>query len=629
MCGIAGLVLKEASPINVLEVTSIMSVAVRHRGPDGHGAIAITPSSVLPLSTIYTRTISRNLAPYIPKQSSVAHPDEVFASFAHRRLSILDLSSLGHQPMCSLNETVWITYNGELYNYIELRQQLIDLGRVFISETDTEVIINAYQEWGEECVTRFNGMWAFCIYDSIKKQFFASRDRLGVKPFYYINSKEYFAFASEQKAFIKSGLLERRTSQKAVYSYLIADTTDLSGNSFFDGITELKPGHNCVYRLSDKQFVVKEFFNKRQLLSFENNHLSDKQIIEKIRERVYEATRIRLRSHVPIGACLSGGVDSSTLVGVIKGLGFKSLNTFTATFPGFEKDEGGYAKQVSDFYEVNNYAVNPTIEGFSKTIDSLIYALDSPIFDTSTYAQFLVMERIKNSPIKVVIDGQGADELFGGYHHHFFSMWKEYFSENQYLKGFSSLLQSSKSIDNPTWFFMKEKLKENRPAFLKKSSGLILPEFEKAFQEGRVRYRSHLNNQLLEDMGDKRLKFYLRCEDRCSMWHGVESRTPFSDDLPLMKLMFSFDGKRKIQKGVSKYLLREAFKAELPATIYKRYDKIGFDSPSEKWVNKLKPTMIETVLEAKMDFVNREKLIQSNDYKMLFKLYVLAKWGKL
>jgi asparagine synthase (glutamine-hydrolysing) len=627
MCGIAGVILKQQSNLHVRDTVLLMSKAIKHRGPDGEGLIAITTQDVLPLRTSDTPAANTNCA-----DATTALLDNVLAVLAHRRLSIIDLSPLGHQPMCSIDESVWITYNGELYNYIELKAELILLGCHFVSQTDTEVVINAYQMWGEACVDRFNGMWAFCLYDKAKKIFFASRDRLGVKPFYYINNTNHFAFASEQKAFVQANLITKTANSEALHSYLLNDEIDTSTLNFFEGVNELMPGHNAVYSLQDNRLTVYEYFNKRSLVSSVNNDLSDGELIAMIRERLYEAIRIRLRGDVKMGACLSGGVDSSVVAGIMASFIKEPIANFTAIFPDYAFDEAKYASLVSNHIGGINYSVSPTAEGFAAHVDTLVYALDSPIFNASTFAQFSVMKKVQEQNIKVVLDGQGADELFGGYAHHFFSVWKQDFHNNHFLAGAKAIFQSSKSIPNPALFFVKERLKETLSLKLNSSQSLIGEGFIASYAQSHVSYKNNLNEQLLEDMGAKRLKFYLRCEDRCSMWHSVESRTPFSDDLPLMQLLFSFDGKRKIQHGISKFLLREASQSILPEAIYTRYDKIGFDTPTAQWVSQLKAPIVSEIASANFDFVNKKQLADlskhstGKELQQLFKLYALAKW---
>ena len=259
MCGIAGIVIKEQGTVNPCETIAAMAALLKHRGPDGDGFMTVLNGEAISYSGTVELNYNKPDLFYLPNKSlSFADKNSTIA-FAHRRLSIIDLSETGHQPMCSADKTIWITYNGELYNYKELRVTLQKAGYKFVSESDTEVILYAYKEWGNKCVEVFNGMWAFCIYDATKQALFASRDRLGVKPFYYLNKPDSFSFASEQKAFIGSGLIKANVDEKALHSYLINGLLENERSNFFNGITELWPGDCLNYNLNTFGYFVVYF----------------------------------------------------------------------------------------------------------------------------------------------------------------------------------------------------------------------------------------------------------------------------------------------------------------------------------------------------------------------------------
>jgi asparagine synthase (glutamine-hydrolysing) len=605
-----------------------MSRALAHRGPDGEGFLFATAGAAVPCFGEYSIKGNEEL-PYFPHTHVDAAPAEPFLAMGHRRLTVIDLSEAGHQPMCDRTGKYWINYNGEVYNYRELRTELESAGHRFYSSSDTEVVLRSYIEWGERCVDRFNGMWAFCIYDREHNSLFLSRDRLGVKPLYYLNTKDLFAFASEQKAFVRSGLIGAEASEEAVHAYLVNDLLEFSENNFFSGVNELWPGYYMKYDLESGEIRMTKYFGPELLVSNDNKDTVEKDLLAKIRESLATTVRLRMRSDVDTGVCLSGGIDSSVLTMLMSEIHESPLKCFTASFAGYKFDETHYAATVAEAARAKHFLVNPEYEGFISELDTLIYALDVPIWDSSTYAQYKVMWLAKQNGVKVVLDGQGADELFAGYHHHFIAEWNGLFRSGRWIRLLKEISSAGKSIPSPFLFFMKQSLKAgigNGNSWLPK---LFRKEFLESFPAlNQARYADSVNAQLLEDMGPRRLKSFLRCEDRCGMWHSVESRVPFSDDVHLLRLMFSFDGSRKIRNGISKHLLRESVKDLLPPPIYTRYDKKGFETPMLEWVNRYRTVMKEEIRNARFNFLKTD-LPEQIPGKYLLKLYVLARWKKV
>jgi asparagine synthase (glutamine-hydrolysing) len=633
MCGIAGLILKIPTGDSLVPKLKALSKLLEHRGPDGEGFLLADSKKSTPYFDQFPPATHQALN-YIPSRKIPENGQSSTLGFVHRRLSILDLSERGHQPMCDRTAKLWITYNGEVYNYRELRQELENAGYQFISESDTEVILNAYREWGEKCVEKFNGMWAFCIYDSEKNICFASRDRLGVKPFYYTNTSSFFAFASEQKALVGAGLVKAKVNEKALHNYLVNVQLENETQNFFEDIQELWPGHNLTFHFKSKALNVTCYYSLNNHLTLENNALSDEALIDKIASAVHYSVQIRLRSDVEVGTCLSGGIDSSAIAMSIAEITQHPFHCFTSVFRNSSINEEHFADIVALKTGAKHNKIEPTLNGFISELDELIYSQDIPIWDTSTYAQFKVMALAKETGIKVVLDGQGADELFGGYHHHFLATWNHYFSTGKLKTAFQSIQHASDSIPHPFVFFLKERVKQMVDVKTQSLSGLLKKEFIAAHPVSNPsQYFNDLNQQLIHDIYKTRLKSFLKCEDRCGMWHSVESRVPFSDDVELINLMFSFDPNRKIQKGTSKYLLREALKSKLPKEIYERKDKKGFETPSKDWLKKLRPEMITEILESDLNFIQNEKIKQFNSdnehqNKLLFRLFIFCRWKK-
>jgi asparagine synthase (glutamine-hydrolysing) len=635
MCGIAGLILNTTVDINLQEKIKLMSDAIAHRGPDGEGFLFADEQNTTPFFNSLSNNFSRNDLPFIPTQHISLSASTAFLAFAHRRLSIIDLTETGHQPMCTVNGDFWITYNGEIYNYIELRSELKTLGYVFYTESDTEAILNAYKHWGQRCVEKFNGMWAFCIYDVKQQLCFASRDRFGVKPFYYISNATFFTFASEQKAFIKSGLISAKIDSTALHNYLVNDLIENNTGNFFEEVIELFPGNNLVFDLKTKQISITNYYHLKNEINLDNDNLSECELIEKISFKFENAVKLRLRSDVEVGTNLSGGIDSSALAVTMAKFTNKPVHCFTAVFKNESINEEVFADSVLKKINGKHFKIEPTFNGFLNEVNDLIYSQDVPIWSTSTYAQYKVMQLAKQNGIKVVLDGQGADELFAGYHHHFLAMWNNLISSTNFVTAFKEINASKKTIPHPFLFFIKESIKQNYNFNTK----LIKQFFNTDFitidsVKNQSVYFNNVNNQLVSDIYETRLKSFLRCEDRCGMWHSVESRTPFADDFELINLLFSFNGNKKIKNGISKYLLREALKTKLPQQVYNRFDKKGFETPMQKWMQQLLPQLISEVKEANFYFLNYNSLEKANvsdskQCKLMFKLFVLSRWQKL
>lgn len=638
MCGIAGIILKQKNSLNLKETIVAMSQAIKHRGPDGEGFLLASENSITPCSSNETPGFKSRELNYIPQKNISEINSEAFLALAHRRLSIIDLSDSGHQPMSLNDGKLWITYNGEIYNYLELRKELEQEGAKFVSTSDTEVVLYAYKHWGYDCLKKFNGMWSFCIYDVEQNNLFCARDRFGVKPFYYINNGSCFAFASEQKAFIKSGLITAEINQKALHNYFINHRLETEEQNFFSNVKELWPSHYLVYDLKTNETEINKYYEINDTYDFSTDLVSNKVLIKQIAEKLDHAVNIRLRSDVPVGSCLSGGIDSSVLAVLMSEHQNIPVHFFTSVFKNEPEDESFFAEIVAKKTKGIYHVHEPTADGLFKEMESLVYSQDVPIWDTSTYAQYKVMELAKQNHIKVVLDGQGADELFAGYHHHFAAKWN-------YLLGYGNvfglareLKQSKLTINSPFSFFIKEKVKANFNSHLKSIQNYFTSDFINSNEvKNPSKYFGSVNKQLIDDTGSTRLKTFLRTEDRCGMWHSVESRTPFSDDVELIDLMFSINGNRKIQNGVSKYFLREAVKDKLPKEIYTRYDKKGYSTPMNKWISGGYKQIFEIVEGAKLDFAKTDvlknkfesKTAGTNEIKVLYKLYVMAVWKKV
>ena len=548
MCGINGFTWKDAAMIEK------MNYALRHRGPD---------------------------------DQSTYVDDKI--SLGHRRLSIIDLSPAGKQPMANEDYTVWVVFNGEIYNFSDIKKDLKDLGHEFRSNSDTEVIIHAYEQWGQSCVERFNGMWAFAIYDKAKGCLLLSRDRFGVKPLYYHCSEEGLIFSSEIKGLLQHQI-KRSPNDNVVYEYLAFGLLDHKRETFFEGIYRLMPGENLVYDLSRKTMETSKWYDLESRLR-EREASSEEDLIKEVRSLFEDAVRYRLIADVPIGSCLSGGLDSSSIVHVMRKLVKDDrIKTFSMVFPGQKLDESSYIDEVIRRTGVEPHKVTPTAEDLMRDLSDLVWTQEEPFRSISIYGQYRVMELAHKSNMKVLLDGQGADELFAGY----FIYYKYYLIEcllklrlEEYLKvvkvsrasksdllvfPLASILSKSgfaSSLLTRAW--------KNRTKYLNDdyNGECINPLFEKGLD---------LNRALFCDFQKYSLPQLLRYEDKNSMRWAIESRVPFLD-YRLVELVSSLQSRYKMKNGITKYIFKRAVEDLVPEKIIRRKDKIGFATPDSVWLH--------------------------------------------
>jgi len=609
MCGITGIVQLQGSSNQLSSTLKKMNDKLRHRGPDDEGFTLFHEEKATCFSGQDTpaSSLTSNLA-FAPKlhiDSALEHP--VHIGFGHRRLAIIDLSTGGHQPMClQENQRIWITLNGEIYNYIELREELRSLGYTFYTESDVEVVLVAYQHWGTDCLTHFNGMWSFVLYDLDKNLLFGSRDRFGVKPLYYLKNDQHFAFASEHKALLEVPSYQPAVNVDALLPFLLYGQVEMQSEGFFKDLYELSPGHFFTFDLSKSHLDIQAYFElniKQTNPAFQRE--SFEQATQQTKELIKQAVRIRFRSDVPIGFCLSGGLDSSTIVCTAAELAKEEsisslkngIKTFTASNDS-PLDESDWAKQIIDHTQAEWHNVHVDSSTLVEDIQKLIYFQDIPLATTSTYAQNRVMRAAHEQGISILIDGQGGDELYAGYQTFYYSYFNQLFQSFQWKtlwKECRSLENSPVTLKELGAAFIKIKLSKTSVRFReivskkwKSETTLITPTFlhAKATQlqfQGEFRSES-LNQRLKRYCTETYLKSLLRWEDRCSMQYSIESRTPFSDDINLIQHAFSLPANYKIKNGWSKYILRESIKGLVPESIRLRKDKKGFSIPQNKWL---------------------------------------------
>jgi len=628
MCGIAGVYsFKEKT-----EKSWILNMAnaLKHRGPDDEGYLAVSSKNKEVYHLIGTDSKVQRM-----KIEDFNKPVNLL--LGHRRLSILDTSPLGHQPMSNRNKTIWIVYNGEIYNYVELRKELKSFGYEFRTNTDTEVLLAAYEKWGERCLDRFNGMWSFVIYDRRRNILFGARDRFGVKPFYYYVNNKFFAFASEIKAIMRLPFVRSGINPKTVFDYLVLGFEEIEEEGFFKDIFELQPSFAFTYNLFSNEFKKWRYYTLEYIDKWEKfNERNLKKYKATIKELLVDSVAIRLRSDVPVGSCLSGGIDSSTIVCIINKLlekdSIKQIGdrqkVFTAGYEVDAIDERKWATRVVEQTKTSWYKTIPKSEELLADVEDLIWTQDIPFGSTSIYAQYRVMKLAKESGVKVLLDGQGGDELFTGYRGYYGTYAMEilrHFDIVRFIKEWKNTANSSLSKMSLMVLGMKAIGANVLPTTLKavtlsmttKIKNYINPHFWNNYKFRlemiKKKAKKSLNEALHEYMTGFNLKTLLRYEDRNSMKFSIESRTPFADDISLIEYVFQIPSAYKIYEGWSKYLLREATKGILPDEIRTRTDKIGFAVPEYSWLKESKDVMKEYMTDDLCAFFNVRKVLDDWD----------------
>src|SRR4030095_7044822 len=404
MCGINGIMttndaLKRKMPC--------MNNLLKHRGPDDEGFVLINPRNNEYMQFSGDDSVPEIKAKY--PHISTARSENYDVVLAQRRLAIIDLTESGHARMSSTDGKIWITYNGEIYNYIELREELRSNGFVFKTESDTEVIINSYLHWGIECLNKFNGMWAFAIWDGYKNQLLLSRDRFGIKPLYYSHHQYHFAFSSEIKPLISlSGASPEIDKEKIPYFIIYGNRLN-SCTTYIKNIYSLPASHYLVFKNNNP--IILRYYDVRAGL---NQFDTEEELKDKIVDTLSDSIKLRFRSDVPVGTCLSGGFDSSSIVSLSSSMKLNKLSTFSAVWDDKDCDESKYIDLVNTEYGCTPNKVTPKAEDFEKVFDKLNYFQEIPTEGPGLYPQWYVMQRAKGN-VKVLLDGQGGDEVFGGY----------------------------------------------------------------------------------------------------------------------------------------------------------------------------------------------------------------------
>lgn len=575
MCGIAGIVSVDRTQVTGLER---MTTALAHRGPDGEGTW-LSASGL--------------------------------AGLGHRRLSIIDLSAAGAQPMHFLDRFT-IVHNGELYNHPELRNLLRTKGYLFSSQTDTEVIVAAYAHFGPDCLQYFDGMFAFAIWDEAEKRLFLARDRFGEKPLFFTREGGRLLFASEIKALWAAGI-KKESNPKMLFNFLTIGYTQNPGDgfeTFYRNVSKLPPRNYLYYYPLTDRLETAAYWD---IEVTETRSIKEESAVDVFCGLLDTSVRRRLRSDVALGASLSGGLDSSSVVACIlrQQEAPASLPTFSAVFPGFEKDESSYIQLLTKHYALENHTVTPSADDLIRDFQRLLHHQDEPFPSSSIYAQFSVFGLAAAHSVKVMLDGQGADELLAGYHKYYSWYWQELYRSDK--KAFAMELDAARESgvsDRWTWknrlaarlpVYAGLYLRKKRTAEQRRSSDLsrdFIRQYGQSYYD--IPHVDRLSGILYYNTLINGMEGLLRYADRNSMAHGVEVRLPFLNH-ELAEFIFSLPSDFKIREGWTKWLLRRSMEDVLPPAIAWRKDKTGYEPPQKKWMQE--PRLQEYIREARRSLV--------------------------
>jgi len=545
-----------------------MTDLVAHRGPHGEGFLYLTPSD-------------GGLRP-------VDHESPWSVGLGHRRLAILDLTANAAQPMAlpraaARGETrkLWMLFNGEIYNYVELRQELVSAGRVFTSTGDSEVLLAAYDEWGVDCFRRFRGMWSVAIVDGDRGELVLSRDRLGIKPLYRIRDSDRLLLASEIKQFTGVPGIRLRANFSAVADYLVSGYEQID-RTFFEGVEAFEAGTWQRIRLADLEPIASApYWSPEQITATIDD---PNEAAERLRSVLADSVRLQLRSDVPVAVSLSGGLDSSAIATLLSAeLGALGIHTFTASFPGDRVDERHYVEEVLARGHFTPHFVTPTPDAFIDELDEFVWQHDEPVGSLSQYAAYRIAREAATNGIHVTLNGQGGDEILAGYWQSYFSFLQKLWRKGQLVRLCSEL--GGALLPGGNIEALKQPLFLLRRYRQRRSAGGGAPRMLREILSMTAQ------QQRLFEIRRLFLPRLLRWDDRNLMAFSVEGRYPFLD-YRVIEEALSFSPRALYRAGWTKVPLRRAFDGSLPPKILRRRDKQGFETPQERWCrDALAPTL--------------------------------------
>lgn len=590
MCGICGVLGRHADNREIRRLLD----AIKHRGPDDEGTF---------------------------------QTGDVF--LGHRRLAILDVSPAGHQPMVS--DGCWLVFNGEIYNYIELRQELSALGHDFKTDTDTEVLLHAWLEWKEKAFSRLRGMWALAIFDRQENKVILCRDRLGIKPLYYTVLDKALLFSSEIPGLLP-GMPETAPNDDMVIRYLMLGITEHKNETFYRDIWQVEPGTYLRYDLTTRQYDIVRYYVLEEHLPLlgETDYAASYD----------ETVRIHLRSDVRVGCCLSGGLDSSTLAATAariyeeeKG---EAMYAITAKSEDKGNDESNFAAIVAEYAGLNWHLSYPSYEDFVAKHEAMLKIQAEPVGGPSVFMQYCVMEEACKKGCKVMLDGQGGDETLLGYERYYITYLWELLHNHEYGKFcdmYRQIAANSKlTLMSLFKYFCYFSFDVVRRLFLEKRCDFVKKGYRQKFfaeEFTDMGKGKDLQRLQIEEICKGHLSTLLRYEDRNSMAWSLESRVPYVDHI-LVEKAVALDGGDKIKYGWTKYILRRICEKVLPKEIAWRKNKYGFNAPENIWMDKYQEVMQQEVEKSSLvkKYFNSIPKMEDLPVRLRWIVYNLAVWER-
>ena len=616
MCGITALISKEGNPENKNLISKVLD-SFPYRGPDDDGI------------------------DYVDMNEKVI--------FGHLRLSILDISKAGHQPMYDHSGRYVMIFNGEIYNYKEIKLKYLSDVK-FKSGTDSEVLLELYARMKEKIFDIINGMFAIIIYDKVKDEIFFTRDRLGIKPLYICNLKDEILLCSEPKAAVISNFVNFEPNEEAIFDFLAFGERDHTDSTFFQYVKRIQPG-TFGYIKKDMTIMYEEYWNIKNNQTKHLGNLKLEDIVDKVDELINDAIKYRLISDVPVGTSLSGGIDSSLVAALASKYHDNKFTSVSAIFEGEEVDESKFSRLIVKENNLRGVFTSPNPDEVIKELDNILEIQGEPIGSMSPLVQYFVMKEAKKNNLTVMLDGQGADELFAGYTHYIDTYFKElsgnFHWRKLYRKYKEHMAFSGKDIEYKNLIkimlkgvlekFLPQKIyeyriKNNKLKLFK--SGV----FEKYYESSRVKLpkRLSLKENLLYSTTISSLPNLLMYEDRSSMAFSIEARVPYLDH-NLVEFMASLKTDQIYEIMISKVILRKISERYIPEDIAWRKDKIGFAAPEKKWMQKMKTEIYNRLSENSwvMNFANFNYLkelfenfenLSIHEYRYIWRCYSVEWW---
>lgn len=586
MCGIAGFIgFGRDAAISKEEIWA-MTQRLAHRGPNDAGCVLIDGLRTAAFRDVMEKT------PF--SRAGVA--------LGNRRLSILDLSDRGHQPMSSPDGRVWMSYNGEVYNYVELKKELEAKGHLFFSTSDTEVVLHAYLEWGADCFTRFNGMWGVALYDLRSQELILSRDRLGKKPLYYYRAASGLFFASEIKALLTHPAVPREMNLRKVAAYagLHYRYVDDDEDSFFRDIQQV-PKSSVMTVDRNGKVRVRRYWTLAGLEPLPEQ-ADEGALIEEYRDLLTDAVKLRLRSDVPVGIMMSGGLDS-TSIACLAAPRNPTLVAFSGVTGEGYYDESEFMKEVIQKTGIRSVFVYPKPAPLLETLREMMARHDEPVCTVTWYSLYLITREIARHQIPVILTGHGGDELLAGYWDHYHYRFADLRSSGRGDAEERRAWQENHGRDPAEYDREKgyiERLRQDRSVELERFSRylpLLSPTARAAARKAvpDCPLNGELTRRLYLEIMYETIPPSLRAEDRNTMAHSIENRVPFLD-YRLIEFCFRLDNRFKIRGGLGKWIHREAMKGILPEKVRTRKEKVGFNAPADEWFrNELRKDIEEMI----------------------------------